>query len=189
MQSNLAGNQLVDRIMGAITFRTGVYDDVEADTTFTQTAWLIVIIVGFLNQLGAHRHIIGAIIYTIFVVIAFYLMCLVVGWVGREVFKATVTTDELVRTLGLAYVWQVVGVLALVLGPLDALLAFIVAILAAILGFAASLIATKAALDLEWVQTIVTIVIGFIVLFVVIAIGGIILGILGLTAAVATGLF
>jgi hypothetical protein len=185
MQSNLAGNQLVDRIMGAITFRTGVYDDVEADTTFTQTAWLIVIIVGFLNQLGAHRHIIGAIIGTIFVVIAFYLMCLVVGWVGREVFKATVTTDELVRTLGLAYVWQVVGVLALVLGPLGALIAFI----AAILGFAASLIATKAALDLEWVQTIVTIVIGFIVLFVVIAIGGIILGILGFTAAVATGLF
>jgi len=112
-------------------------------------------------------------------------MCLVVGWVGREVFKATVTTDELVRTLGLAYVWQVVGVLALVLGPLGALIAFI----AAILGFAASLIATKAALDLEWVQTIVTIVIGFIVLFVVIAIGGIILGILGFTAAVATGLF
>ena len=174
---------LVDRIVGAFTFRTAVYEEVEADASFTQTAWILVAVVGFLNQLGTRGGIVAAIVGTLFVLIGFYLFAAVVGWVGRQVFKATVTTDELIRTLGLAYVWNVFGVLGLLSGGLAALIGGI----AALLGLAASLIAAKAALDLEWVQTIVTVVIGFIVFVVVLAIAGAVLAALGLAAGVATG--
>ncbi len=173
---------LTDRIIGALTFRSGVYDDVEKDTSFTQTAWIIVIVASFLSQLGSTRNLIAAIIGTIFAVIAFYVLVWIINWVGREVFKADVTVDELIRSLGLASVWVAIGVLGLI-----PVLGGVISLLAGLLHLVALLIATKAALDLEWVQTIVTVVIGFIVYSVIVAIGFLILGIVGLGAAVATG--
>ena len=157
---------LTDRIIGALTFRSGVYDDVEKDTSFTQTAWIIVIVASFLSALGSGGGLIAAIIGTIFAVIGFYVFVWIINWVGREVFKAVVTVDELIRTLGLAAIWSAFGVLGLI-----PVLGGLIALLASLLGLAASLIATKAALDLEWVQTIVTVVIGFIVEMVIVAIG------------------
>ena len=44
---------LMNRIIGAFTFRKGVYAEVESDTAFTQTAWLIVAVVAFLSALGS----------------------------------------------------------------------------------------------------------------------------------------
>jgi hypothetical protein len=174
---------LTERIMGALMFRTGVYEDVEKDVSFTQTAWIIVVITSLLNQLGSRGGLVAAIIGTLFAVAGFYAFAWVVGWVGREVFKATVTTDELVRTLGLASVWTAFGVLGLFLGGLGATVAFI----ASLLGLAASFIAAKSALDLEWVQTIVAVVIGWLVLMVVLMIAGLILAALGLAAGAAVG--
>ncbi|MFQ5932733.1 MAG: hypothetical protein ACE5MM_10015, partial [Nitrospiraceae bacterium] len=43
----------MDRIIGAFTFRKGVYAEVEHDTTFTRTAWTIVAVAVILNQLGS----------------------------------------------------------------------------------------------------------------------------------------
>jgi hypothetical protein len=44
---------IMDRIMKAFTFKTEVYAEVESDTSFTTTAWIIVAVVSFLNQIGA----------------------------------------------------------------------------------------------------------------------------------------
>lgn len=187
---------LIDRIMGAFTFRSGVYKEVEEDTTFTTTAWLLVIVIGFLNQLGTHASrnlfnwLIGSVVGTIFVVIAFAVGAFIVNWVGRTVFNADVTFEELVRTLGLAYVWNIVGVIGVLAAFSSALSCLLtpVTLLAAILGFIAWLIAAKEALDLEWVQTIVTVILGWIALFVITVVGGIIIGALGLGAAAVGGL-
>lgn len=174
--------KLQERIMGALTFKTGVYDDVENDPSFTQTAWIIVVIAQLLNNFGSHRDIIGTLIGTVVAVFLFYVMVVIVSWVGREVFHATVTNNELVRTLGLASIWNVLGILGFI-PVLGGLIAFIVAILY----FVATLIATKASLDLEWVQTLVTLIIAFFVYIVVSIIVGIILGIIGLGAAAVGG--
>ena len=45
---------LTNRIIGAFTFRKGVYAEVEQDATFTKTAWILVIVFTFLNQLGSY---------------------------------------------------------------------------------------------------------------------------------------
>ena len=111
---------LMNRIIGAFTFRKGVYAEVEQDASFTQTAWILVAVVAFLNQVGSFASgdilgwLIGAVVGTIFAVIGFAVGALVISWVGRSVFKADVTFEELVRTLGLAYVWQVVGVIGII---------------------------------------------------------------------------
>jgi hypothetical protein len=95
----------------------------------------------------------------------------------------------MVRVLGLAYVWNVVGfigIVALISSGLVCILSPIT-IIAAILGFIAWLVAAKEALDLDWLQTIITLIIGWIVNFIILAIAGFILGVLGLTAASLTG--
>jgi hypothetical protein len=188
---------LTERIIGAFTFRKGVYAEVEQDTSFTTTAWVLVAVVAFLNQLGSYASgelvnwLIGAVVGTIFMVIGFAVGALVINWVGRAVFKADVTFDEMVRTLGLAYVWNVVGVFGII-SAFSAALSCILApvmVLAAILMVIAWFVAAKEALDLEWLQTIITVVLGWIALIAITALAGIILGMLGLGAAALGGLF
>jgi hypothetical protein len=181
---------LTDRIMGAFTFKKGTYAEVEKDTSFTQTAWILVAVVSFLSQLGAQasRNIghwfIGTVVGTIFAVIGFALAAFVIAWVGRAVFKADVTFEEMVRTLGLAYVWNVIGVIGALAIFSDALSCLLAPALfvGAILGLIAWFVAAKEALDLDWAQTIITVIIGWIVLIVMSIIAGIVLGVLGVTA-------
>jgi hypothetical protein len=167
---------LKDRIIGAFTFRRGVYAEVEKDTTFTITAWILVIVVAFLNQLGSFASanlgswLISAVGGTIGVVIAFALAAFVIQWVGSVLFKADVTFEEMLRTLGLAFVWLIIGVIG-VLAAFVPILDFLVAparFVALILALIAWLVATREALDLPWLQTIVSVILGFIVLVVII---------------------
>ena len=187
---------LSDRIAGAFTFKREVFAEVENDPSFTSTAWLIVIVVGFLNQLGSHagqgatKWILGAVLGTVGVVIGFAVAAMVISIVGKSVFNAQVTFDELVRTLGLAYVWNVIGFIGVLAGFSRALscLLWPVLFLGAILGLIAWFVAAKEALDLEWSQTIITVVIGWIALLVVLVITGAILGLIGVAAAGIGGL-
>jgi len=188
---------MLDRIIGAFTFRSGVYAEVEKDEAFTTTAWILVIVVAFLSQLGATAStnlvnwLIGAVVMTILAVIGFAVGAFVIQWVGQVVFSAKVNFGEMVRTLGLANVWQIVGLVG-VLGaftPALACLLFPARVVAALLGLIAWFVAAKEALDLEWIPTIVTVIIGWIVIGVVtVVVGGIVLGALGLGAAALGGL-
>ena len=186
---------LVERIIGAFTFRKGVYAEVEKDTTFTTTAWILVAVVAFLNQLGSQatghlgNWLLGAVVGTVFAVIGFAVGALVVNWVGRTVFNADVTFEELVRTLGLAYVWQVIGVIGVLAAFSEALSCLLapVMVVAAIVMVIAWFVAAKEALDLEWGQTIVTVILGWLALIVVTIVAGVVLGLLGLGAAALGG--
>ena len=186
---------LVERIIGAFTFRKGVYAEVEKDSTFTTTAWILVAVVAFLNQLGsrASGHVgnwlLGAVVGTVFAVIGFAVGAFVVNWVGRTVFNADVTFEQLVRTLGLAYVWQVIGVIGVLAAFSEALSCLLapVMVVAAIVMVIAWFVAAKEALDLEWGQTIVTVILGWLALVVVMVVAGVVLGLLGLGAAALGG--
>lgn len=199
---------LMDRIIGAFTFRKGVYDEVEQDASFTQTAWLIVAVVAFLNQLGtqvtvlrgdaaaavvgdAGSYLITVILQTIGALIAFAVAAWVLAAVAKALFKATVTFEELVRTLGLAYVWNIIGLIGILAAISTTLVCLLspVTLLAALLGLIAWFVAAKAAMDLDWVQTIVSVIIAFIVMIIVMAIVGAIVAALGFGAGVVGGLF
>jgi hypothetical protein len=176
---------LMDRIIGAFTFRKDAYADVERDTSFTTTAWIIVAIVAFLNQLGAYAEIniigwlVGTVVGTIFTLIGFAVAAFIISWVGKAVFNADVTFDELVRTLGLAYVWNIVGLLG-ILGLIPGLNCLVgpVIFIGAILGLVAWLFAAKEALDLEWLQTIITVFLGWVALVIITSLIRFILGLI-----------
>jgi hypothetical protein len=185
----------MDRIIKALTFKTDVYADVENDATFTSTAWIIVAVVSFLNQLGARagsnigNWLLGAVIGTVFAILAFAVAVYVINLVGKVVFKAEVDFGELVRTLGLAYVWQIVGLLG-ILGAISIALACLISpliFIGWILTVIAWFIAVKEALDLDWVPTIVTVVIGWVVLIVINLLASVVLAALGLTGLALLG--
>jgi len=177
---------LTERIIGAFTFRKGIYAEVENDASFTGSAWLIVAVVALLSSLGSSAFgedwLILTLVGTVTAVIFFAVAAFVVSWVGKAFFQADVTFDEMVRTLGLAYVWRVVGAVGILGGFISCLLAPAL-IIAAILGLVAWFVAAKEALDLEWGQTIVTVIIGWLVIIVGTIITGVFLGILGIGAA------
>ena len=190
---------LIDRIIGAFTFRKGVYAEVEGDASFTSNAWMIVAVSAFLTSLGAAavrggtfaNMFLGALVGTIFAVIGFGISAFVISWVGANVFKAQVTFEEVVRTTGLAYVWNAVGVLG-ILGALMTVLGCIVGpiqFVAVIAGLVAAIFAIKEALDLDWTSTIITVLIGWLIQFVITLIAGVVLGILGIGAAGIMGIF
>lgn len=178
----------MDRIIKAFTFKTGVYAEVENDPTFTSTAWIIVAVVSLLNQVGTRAGtnfgdwLLSALIGTVFAIVGFAVAAYVINLVGKVVFKADVDFGEVVRTLGLAYVWQIVGLIG-ILGAFSIALACITAPLVFIgwiLTVIAWFIAVKEALDLDWVPTIVTVVIGWIALIVINLLAGVVLGAIGL---------
>jgi hypothetical protein len=118
---------LTERIIGALTFRRGVYAEVEADKTFTATAWILVVIFALLNQLGsfASQNIFDWLVSTgiglITAIAGFAIAAAVINWVGRRSFSAEVTFNELVGTMGLASIWTAVGVLGIIATFSDAL--------------------------------------------------------------------
>jgi hypothetical protein len=167
---------LINRIGGAFSLRKSVYAEVEKDESFTATAWILVVVVAFLSQLGSFASssdplgwLLGTIVGTILAIIGFVVGVLVINWAGRIIFKADVSFNELVRTLGLAYVWQVVGVLGIPIALFDVFTGelYLIKVLAVVMLIISWLVAAKEALDLGWLQTGATVLLGWIAQFVI----------------------
>ena len=191
---------MIEKIIGAFSFKPGVYAEVKKDASFTSSAWLIVSITAILNSLGTSAVIsnlrfggwlVSALFAAVFAVLGFGLACFVISWVGKAVFNSTASFDEVVRPLGLARVWHIVGVLGIfaLITPALGCVTGIFSLAAGVLGFIAWLIATREALGLEWPQTIATVVLGMIVVAVVTVISGVVLGAFGLVTASILGVF
>jgi hypothetical protein len=164
---------------------------VERDTTFTRTAWLLVAAVAFLSQLGTQastkvlQWLGSTVVGTIWAVIAFAVVAYLMNWMGRALFKADVTFEKLVRTLGLAYVWNIVGVIGVLAGLSDALSCLFAPALVVgwVMLVVSWFVAAKEALDLDVVQTVVTVALGWLVFGLIMAAGSLVLNLIGLTAA------
>lgn len=188
----------MEKIIGALKFKIGVYADVKKDTSFTATAWLIVAVTAILSAIGsgailARGHIVlwlvGAMFAAAFAVLGFALACLVIGWVGRAVFNTTASFDEVVRPLGLARIWHVVGFLGIItlLSPSLRCVSGLFTAAAGLLGLVAWVLAVREALALDWAQAIAVVVLGMIVVVVISIISASILGAFGIFTAALTG--
>lgn len=181
---------LTERIIGALTFRRGVYSEVEADETFTATAWILVLIFALLNQLGSYASqsfldwLVGTGVGTLTAIAGFAIAATVINWVGRGLYNAEATFDELVRTMGLASVWTAVGVLGIIAAFSNALSCVLgpVIVIAWVALVVAWFVAVHEALDLTWGKTIITVMIGFIPWAIIMILTGVVLNLLDLTA-------
>jgi hypothetical protein len=187
---------LTNRIIGALTFRRGVYAEVEADKTFTLTAWILVVIFALLNQLGSYTSqggfdwLVAAGISVLTAIAGFAIAAAVISWVGRR-FNAQVTFNELVRTMGLASIWTLVGVLGIIAALSNALSCILgpMIVVSWVALVIAWFVAVHEALDLTWGKTIVTVMIGFLPWAIIMSLTGVVLSLLDLTTTGFGSLF
>ena len=178
---------LINRLVGAFTFRKSVYAEVEHDPSFTTTAWVLLVVATLLNRLDAlftsSEWLFAVVVSAILSILGFAVGVLVVNWIGSTLFKANVTFGQGVRTLGLACVWRAIGAFGLVLFFSEAL-SGVLDLLIGLATLVSWLIAAKEALDLDWVKTVVTVLLGWLAQFVITtAVSALALGLLELLFA------
>jgi hypothetical protein len=164
---------------------------------FTTTAWTLVVIFALLNQFGSYASqnifdwLVGAGIGVLTAIAGFVISAAVISWVGRGIYSADVTFNELVRTMGLASIWTAVGFLG-VIAAFSKALSYIlgpVIVISWVALVVAWFVAVHEALDLTWGKTILTVIIGFIPWAIIMSLTGIVLSLLGLTATGFGSLF
>lgn len=184
----------MEKIIEALSFRSGVYAEAKNDASFSATAWLIVAATAALSALGngaglARGRVFGWLLSSLFAagfaVLGFALAVLVIQWVGRAVFNTTASFNELMRPLGLARIWHAMGglgALALLSSSLRCL-AGIFNFTGAVLGFFAWLWALREAMGLDWAQAMAVAILGTMVVLAVAFLATSILGLFGFLGA------
>ena len=133
---------LTERMMRAAQLDATLYEEVEADTTATKQAMLVVVLSAVASGIGgmSHAGVSGLIVLTLSSLLAWYVWALVIYYVGTKWLPEPTTqadTGQLLRTLGfasspgiirIAGVIPGLGLVALVVAPLWMLCAMVVAV-------------------------------------------------------------
>ena len=159
---------IVDRMKGAAMLDVPTYEEVEADTTATGQAAVVVAIVAVCSAIGAIGRggtgIIGALIGAF---VSWLLWSGVAYLIGEKVLGGTATWGELLRTLGFAQAPGILSILAIVPGLRWAVL-FVVWIWTVVTG----VIAIRQALDFSTGKAVATALLSGLVILVVTALLG-----------------
>jgi hypothetical protein len=167
METTRTGS-LTDRMMGAAKLDVDVYEEVEADTTATGQAALVVAIVAVAAAIGsAGGGVFAAIGGMIAALLGWLLWAGVTYLIGDKLLGGTATWGELLRTLGFAQSPGVLYILA-ILPLVGGLVRFVVAIWILIAG----IIAIRQALDFSTGKAVLTAVLGWLAIAIPMALIG-----------------
>jgi len=174
---------MINRVVRAAMLDVDLYEEVEADSSLTQEALMVVILVsiasgigsflaGVLGGAGIGAALIGLIVGVVMGVLGYYIWAYITYFVGTNLFEGTADVGELLRTLGYASGPRVLGVLAFIpcLGPLAGLVGAIWALVAGV-------IAVRQALDFDTTKAILTVIIGWVIVLIITVVVGAVLGI------------
>jgi hypothetical protein len=188
----VARPSLTDRMIRAARLETGLYNEVEADTSATTQALTVVVVAAIAGGIGAAiggalagrpSGVAGGLIGGVLTeLVGWAVWSYVMYFVGTRVFHGTASYGELLRTLGFAYSPGVLLVFRFI-PLLGGLIVVVVSIWRIVAGF----VAVREALDLDSGNTLATIVVGIIAYIIVFAIVGLVLAAIGLSAAALTG--
>jgi hypothetical protein len=153
---------IIDRMRGAAMLDIATYEEVEADTTATGQAAIVVAIAAVCSAIGAVGHggpnVIGVLIGAL---VSWLLWAAITYVIGDKLFKGTATWGELLRTLGFAQAPRVLLLLGII--PVFGILVWI-AVAAWVL--IAGIIAIRQALDFSTQKALLTALIGWAIVVV-----------------------
>jgi hypothetical protein len=173
---------MINRVVRAAMLDVDLYEEVEADSSLTQEALMVVILVSIASGIGSFlagviggdigAALIGLILGVVMGVLGYYIWAYITYFVGTNLFEGTADVGEMLRTLGYASGPRVLGVLAFVpcLGPLAGLVGALWALVAGV-------IAVRQALDFDTTKAILTVIIGWVIVFIITVVIGTVLGI------------
>jgi len=181
-------------MLRAAKLESQLYEEVEADSTATGQALLVVVLVSVCAGIGSgisaamkgHETVSGFFIGLasgiIGSLIAWFIFSLLCFWLGTSIFKGPNTKSslgELLRVLGFAYAPGVLNILSFIpfVGPIIPFVAWIWTIIAAV-------IAVRQACDFTTGRSIGTVVVAAIIPIIIIVLLGVLIG--GAIAAVSS---
>ncbi len=174
---------LLDRMIRAARLDSSLYDEVERDTTATtqalQVALLVAVAWGIGNVVGVLPNgIPGEVVRDLLIgvvggVVGWIGWSLITFWIGTTLMGGTATPGELLRTLGFAYLPNLLSIFKFIafVGPLLGLVAVLWSLVAGV-------IAIRQALDFGTGRAVITVVLGWIGMFVVVLVLGLVFGLL-----------
>jgi hypothetical protein len=174
---------MFDRMIRAAKLDVDFYNEAERDTSLTQEALLVVVLVslvsgvgsfigGLMGEGGFGAALLGAVVTIVLGVISYYIWAYVTLFVGTKLFDGDADAGEMLRTLGYAQTPRLLGLLGFIpcVGPL-------ISLVGAILSLVAAVVAIREALDFDTGKAILTTIIGWVVIMVITMIIGTVLGI------------
>jgi hypothetical protein len=152
---------IVDRMRGAAMLDIATYEEVEADTTATGQAALVVAIGAIASAIGAAGRggpgIIGGLIGAL---LSWVIWAGLTYVIGDKIFGGTATWGELLRTLGFAHAPSVLLVLGII--PIFGALVWVAV---AVWMLIAGIIAIRQALDFTTQKALLTALIGWAIVW------------------------
>ena len=149
---------MIDRMKGAALLDVATFEEVEADTTATTQAGMVVLLAAIAQAIGGIGQggtgIIGGALAAL---VGWLLWSGITYLIGDKLLGGTATWGELLRTIGFAHAPQVLVVLAL-LPILGGLIRVVVAIWVLIAG----IVAIRQALDFSTGKAIATALLGWL---------------------------
>ena len=155
----------VGRMIAAATLDVSLYEEVEADSSATGQAALVVALAAIASAIGSAKEgPIGALIGSL---LGWAIWAGVTYLIGKAVFKGTATWGELLRTLGFAQAPALLNVLGFI-----PLLGGLIKLLIGIWVLIAGIIAIRQALDISTGKAVVTAILGWLALMVMVLVLG-----------------
>ena len=149
---------MIDRMKGAAMLNVATYEEVEADTSATAQAGMVVVLAAIAQALGSIGHGGAGIIFgAVVALVGWVLWSGITYLIGDKLLGGTATWGELLRTIGFAHAPQVLLVLA-ILPVVGGLVRAVVAIWVLIAG----VIAIRQALDFSTGKAIATALLGWL---------------------------
>ena len=163
MDATIPRRSIVDRMRGAAMFDVATYEEVEADTSATGQAAVVVVLAAIAAAIGnAFRGgpgILGGLVGSL---IGWAVWSGITYLVGTRVFKGTATWGELLRTLGFAQAPGVLMVAAIV-----PVLGAVVKIVIWLWMLGTGIVAIRQALDFDTGKAVMTALVGWLASIVV----------------------
>jgi hypothetical protein len=159
---------ITDRMKGAALLEVATYEEVEADTSATGQAAIVVTLGAIASAIGASRGgaggIIGALVASL---IGWVLWAGVTYFIGAKILGGTATWGELLRTLGFAQSPKVLAVLAIIPG-----MGWIVGLVLSVWLLVTGIVAIRQALDFSTGKAIATALLGWLAMVIPFALLG-----------------
>jgi hypothetical protein len=150
-------------MIAAAKLDVSVYEEVEADSSATGQAALVVVLAAIASAIGSvNQNAIGALVGAL---VGWAVWAAVTYFIGATLFKGTASWGELLRTLGFAQspgLLYVVGIIP-ILGALAKLIIGIWVLVAGI-------IAIRQALDISTGKAVITALLGWLLLMILMAV-------------------
>ena len=104
-----------------------------------------------------------------------------IKWLAGALYKVNVTFEQIVRSLGLSYIWKVIGLIGIIsVIPFLVCISAPIRILDILVAFAAALFAIKETTNMEWLNTVVVTVIATIIGLIIAILFSTVFGLIGL---------